>query len=91
MTEILLSGDDAGVRTLTLNRPERRNALSPDLVKALIKALNQADDDPSVRAIVLTGAASSRTSAVRRRNRSPRTAGDSPRAPAPTTRGRDRA
>ena len=56
MTEVLLSDDDAGVRTLTLNRPERRNALSPDLVKALIQGLQQADDDREVRAVVITGA-----------------------------------
>lgn len=56
MTEVLLPGDDAGVRTLTLNRPERRNALSPDLVKALNSALQQADNDPSVRAVVIAGA-----------------------------------
>ncbi len=55
-TDVLLSTDDAGVRTLTLNRPERRNALSPDLVKALIMALQAADDDATVRALVLTGA-----------------------------------
>lgn len=55
-TELLLSSDDAGVRTLTLNRPERRNALSPDLVKALTRGLREADADASVRAIVVTGA-----------------------------------
>lgn len=44
-----------GVATLTLNRPERRNALSPALVDALLAGLAQAQDDGSVRAIVLTG------------------------------------
>ena len=53
---ILLTDDTDGVRTLTLNRPERRNALSPELVDALICALRAADDDKSVRAVVLTGA-----------------------------------
>jgi enoyl-CoA hydratase/carnithine racemase len=53
----ILSIDDAdGVRTLTLNRPERRNALSPELVDALVVALRQADDDKAVRAVLLTGA-----------------------------------
>lgn len=46
----------SGVRVLTLNRPERRNALSPELVVALTNALQAADRDPSVRALVLTGA-----------------------------------
>jgi enoyl-CoA hydratase/carnithine racemase len=53
---LLLVDDEDGVRTLTLNRPERRNALSPDLVAALLAAVRAADDEPSVRVIVLTGA-----------------------------------
>jgi enoyl-CoA hydratase/carnithine racemase len=53
---ILLVDDADGVRTLTLNRPERRNALSPELVDALIAALRAADDDRAVRAVLLTGA-----------------------------------
>jgi len=53
---ILLTNDDDGVRTLTLNRPERRNALSPELVDALLAALRAADDDKAVRVVVLTGA-----------------------------------
>lgn len=44
------------VRTLTLNRPEVRNALNGALVTALGAALIAADADPSVGAIVLTGA-----------------------------------
>jgi enoyl-CoA hydratase len=45
-----------GVLTLTLNRPERRNALSSDLVTALSGAIQGAASDDAVRAIVLTGA-----------------------------------
>ncbi len=58
MTDILLVDDarTAGVRLLTLNRRERRNALSPELVRALIDALRAADVDETVRAIVITGA-----------------------------------
>lgn len=44
-----------GVAILTLDRPERRNALSDDLVVALHAALDDAAADPSVRAVVLTG------------------------------------
>lgn len=48
--------DDLGaVRVLTLNRPEARNALNSGLIEALFVALNEADADPSVRAVVLTG------------------------------------
>ena len=42
--------------TLTLNRPEKRNALSPELIEALKMHLDRADADPEVGAIVLTGA-----------------------------------
>lgn len=49
-------GGRAGVRVLTLNRPERHNALSPELVVTLISALRSADRAEGVRAVVLTGA-----------------------------------
>lgn len=45
-----------GVRLLTLNRPKRRNALSPELVRTLALALRAADTDEDVRAVVITGA-----------------------------------
>lgn len=45
-----------GVRRLTLNRPERRNALSAELVDALIGALHDADQSKDIRALVLRGA-----------------------------------
>ena len=41
---------------ITLNRPEARNALSPQLVDELYAHLNRANEDPQARAIVLTGA-----------------------------------
>jgi enoyl-CoA hydratase/carnithine racemase len=41
---------------ITLNRPERLNAISPDLERELHEALDEAEKDPEVRAIVLTGA-----------------------------------
>ena len=57
MTPALVLSDDAGpVRVLTMNRPEARNALSPELIGSLYAAFRDADDDPSVRAVVLTGA-----------------------------------
>ena len=43
------------VATITLNRPTRLNALSPNLEEELHRAFDQADQDPAVRAIVLTG------------------------------------
>ena len=51
----LLSEDRDNVRLLTLNRPEVRNALSLELREALFDALEQAETDDTVRALVLTG------------------------------------
>ncbi|RDI94829.1 enoyl-CoA hydratase/isomerase family protein [Meiothermus sp. QL-1] len=44
------------VRLLTLDDPARRNPLSPELVRALLAALDQAEREEGVRALVLTGA-----------------------------------
>ncbi|MET9040128.1 enoyl-CoA hydratase/isomerase family protein [Streptomyces mirabilis] len=53
---VLLRDDSGGVRTLTLNRPHRRNAIDEELWRALRDALTDAGNDRSVRALVLTGA-----------------------------------
>jgi len=44
------------IRILTLNRPEKRNALDTALSRALLEALRAADADETVRCVVLTGA-----------------------------------
>ena len=46
---------DDFVCTITMNRPEKRNALSAQLVNELIYALELASEDDAVRAIILTG------------------------------------
>ncbi|OBI18782.1 enoyl-CoA hydratase [Mycobacterium sp. E2327] len=56
MTQPLASADHGGIRVLTLNRPDARNALSCNLVEALFDALCAADDDEGVAVVVLTGA-----------------------------------
>jgi enoyl-CoA hydratase len=53
---VLLVETAGGVRILTLNRPAARNALSSELIDRLVGALHAAEDDPKVRAVVLTGA-----------------------------------
>lgn len=53
--ENLLYQIEDGRAVLTLNRPQRRNALSPGLVDDLLAALAAADADPSVRLVMLTG------------------------------------
>jgi 2-(1,2-epoxy-1,2-dihydrophenyl)acetyl-CoA isomerase len=56
MSQDLLQQRDGGVLTLTMNRPERRNALTPAMLADLLSALRAAALDPQVRAVVLTGA-----------------------------------
>ena len=52
----LLQRQQDGVLWLTINRPERRNAISPGVLAGLTEALTRANADREVRAIVLTGA-----------------------------------
>jgi enoyl-CoA hydratase/carnithine racemase len=53
--QVLVETTDA-VAVITLNRPERLNTISPAMLADLSAALLEADRDPSVRAVVLTGA-----------------------------------
>jgi len=52
----LTSARDGGVLTLTLNRPDKRNALSSGLIEGLHQALESADLDADVRVVLLSGA-----------------------------------
>lgn len=54
MDPVLVSRRD-GVATISLNRPEALNAFTPDMLKALIAAIDGAERDGGVSAIVLTG------------------------------------
>jgi enoyl-CoA hydratase/carnithine racemase len=54
--EQLLYEIDEGVATVTLNRPEQRNALSNQMLGELVDAMKRARDDDAVRAVVLRGA-----------------------------------
>ena len=45
-----------GVALVTLNRPEKLNALSFGLVRELDEELTQLEDDAAVKAVILTGA-----------------------------------
>lgn len=55
-TDDLLAELSDGILTLTMNRPERKNALSRPMLGAMADLLAQAELDPDVRVIVLTGA-----------------------------------
>jgi enoyl-CoA hydratase/carnithine racemase len=52
----LLIEDRGAVRVLTMNRPEKRNALNSELTRGLLEALRATDTDDKVGAVVLTGA-----------------------------------
>lgn len=56
MAEILLTEIHGRIALLTLNRPEKLNALNYALVDSLVRALDAVEDDPKVGAVVLTGA-----------------------------------
>ena len=56
MDILLRDQSDSGVLTLTLNRPERKNAIDLALAGELVAALEHADRTPAVRCVVLRGA-----------------------------------
>ena len=55
-SSLLLTSIAGGVLTLTLNRPDKRNALNTELIDLLHQSLERADLDGEVRAVVLKGA-----------------------------------
>jgi enoyl-CoA hydratase/carnithine racemase len=56
MTASLLVEDRGGVRLLTMNRPDKRNALNSELTQALLDAVRAAEREENVGCLVLTGA-----------------------------------
>lgn len=57
MSEMVLTEDAGeGVRVVTLNRPHRLNAIVPELLDGVVGALQAADRDPAIGAVVLRGA-----------------------------------
>jgi enoyl-CoA hydratase len=55
MPDIIIAVDDS-IALVTLNRPDRLNALSYALIDELMAALDRIETDPQVRAVILTGA-----------------------------------
>jgi methylglutaconyl-CoA hydratase len=49
---------ESGILTITMNRPDKRNALNPEMMDDLTHAFIAAGDDPSCRVVLLTGAGS---------------------------------
>ncbi|OBH27986.1 enoyl-CoA hydratase [Mycobacterium sp. E342] len=52
---VLYESTGSGVAILTFNRPERLNAWGPDIAAGFYSAIDRAEQDPAIRAIVLTG------------------------------------
>ncbi|MCK1744371.1 enoyl-CoA hydratase [Bradyrhizobium sp. 139] len=57
--DMVLQKLEGGLLTITMNRPERKNALNPDMVAGLVEAARRAADDPEVRAVLFKGAGGS--------------------------------
>ena len=55
---VLTSVDERGIATVTLNRPEKHNALDDATITALNTTFGSLERDAKVRAVVLTGAGS---------------------------------
>ncbi len=55
MSEIVQRSVDGGIALLRLNRPEARNALSPEVMELLAGELERLDPDPEIRCVVIAG------------------------------------
>jgi enoyl-CoA hydratase len=55
VTELVVSERDGAIAVVTMNRPDRLNALNDELIGGVVAALEDADRDADVRAIVLAG------------------------------------
>src|SRR5580693_3420676 len=56
MSDIVLQKLESGLLTITMNRPDRRNALNPEMTLGLVEAAQRATEDHEVRAVLLKGA-----------------------------------
>ena len=54
--ETILTDVSENILTITINRPDKLNALNTQMIRDLIGAIDEADGDDAVRAIVVTGA-----------------------------------
>jgi enoyl-CoA hydratase/carnithine racemase len=55
MSTTVVTSERDGIRTIALNRPERLNAINPELLAALRLALAEGNDDPATRVMILRG------------------------------------
>lgn len=55
MTGHLIVTDEDATRVITLRRPEKKNAITHDMYRAMSKAIDSAQDDAAIRCIIITG------------------------------------
>jgi 2-(1,2-epoxy-1,2-dihydrophenyl)acetyl-CoA isomerase len=78
LSDTVLASLEAGVLSLTLNRPDKLNAFNDDMHRALRAGFQQAEDDPDVRAVLLTGAGRGFSAGQDLGDRDPRKGGGAP-------------
>ena len=55
MSEHIIVTDEASTRTITMRRPEKKNTLTQDMYLAMSDAIDTAQQDPTIRCLILTG------------------------------------
>jgi enoyl-CoA hydratase/carnithine racemase len=55
MTGHLIVSDEDATRVITLRRPEKKNAITQDMYRAMSDAIDKAQDNPDIRCIIITG------------------------------------
>ena len=51
----LIVTDEASTRVITLRRPEKKNAITQDMYRAMSEAIDTAQNNPKIRCIIITG------------------------------------
>ncbi|WP_022722106.1 crotonase/enoyl-CoA hydratase family protein [Rhodopseudomonas sp. B29] len=57
MSEYLIVTDEDGARIITMRRPEKKNALTQDMYRAMSDAIDTAQNNPDIRCLIITGVA----------------------------------
>ena len=55
MTGHLIVSDEDATRVITLRRPEKKNAITQDMYRAMSDAIDKAQNNPDIRCIIITG------------------------------------
>jgi enoyl-CoA hydratase/carnithine racemase len=55
MAEHIIVSDEGATRTIVMRRPDKKNALTPEMFLAMSEAINSAQHNPDIRSLILTG------------------------------------